>query len=78
MTWAEGVTGVSGSAEEIAKAIRAFRIYAQKVPLDGGGYTMDHSSMVLLFDKDGRFFQPIAYQEDPERAVAKIRRLQAG
>lgn len=75
VSWADGVTGVSGSREEIDKAIRAFRIFAQKVPLDDGGYTMDHSAMVLLFDDDGRFFQPISYQEDPAMAVEKIRRL---
>ncbi|EBA07768.1 SCO family protein [Sagittula stellata] len=78
VSWAEGVTGVSGSREEIDKAIRAFRVYAQKVPLKDGGYTMDHSAMVLLFDEDGRFYKPINYQEDPERAVGKIRSLLAG
>ncbi|ETX16270.1 electron transporter SenC [Roseivivax halodurans JCM 10272] len=78
VSWAEGVTGVSGSREEIDKAISAFRIYARKVPLDEGGYTMDHSAMVLLFDEHGRFFQPVSYQEDPKKAVGKIRRLLAG
>ncbi|SFQ67594.1 protein SCO1/2 [Roseivivax halotolerans] len=78
VSWTKGVTGVSGSREEIDKAIRAFRVYAQRVPLKDGGYTMDHSAMVLLFDEDGSFFQPISYQEDPERAVGKIRSLLAG
>ncbi|WP_235859918.1 SCO family protein [Tranquillimonas rosea] len=78
VSWVEGVTGVSGSPEEIDKAIRAFRVYARRVPLEDGGYTMDHSSMVLLFDEDGRFFEPIGYQEDTDRAVGKIRRLLSG
>ncbi len=78
VSWAEGVTGVSGSPEEVDKAIRAFRIFAQKVPLDDGGYTMDHSAIVLLFDEDGRFVEPITYREDPDKAVEKIRRLLAG
>lgn len=78
VSWAEGVTGVSGPRAEIDKAISAFRIYARRVPLDDGGYTMDHSAMVLLFDENGRFFQPVSYQEDPEKAVGKIRRLLAG
>lgn len=78
VSWAEGVTGVSGSPEEVDKAIRAFRIFAQKVPLDDGGYTMDHSVIVLLFDEDGRFVEPITYREDPDKAVEKIRRLLAG
>ena len=75
--WARGVQGVSGPREEIDKAIAAFRIYARRVPLEDGGYTMDHSANILLFDRKGRFFEPIGYQEDLERAVAKIRRLNA-
>lgn len=78
VSWVPGVIGVSGSPEEVEKAIRAFRIYARKVPLDDGGYTMDHSASVLLFDKEGRLFEPIGYQEDYTRAVAKIRRMLNG
>lgn len=78
VSWVPGVTGVSGQPDEIAKAIRAFRVYAQRVPLEGGGYTMDHSAFVLLFDEDGRFVQPISYGEDFETAVGKVRRLMAG
>lgn len=77
VTWAPGVEGVSGSRAEIDKAIQAFRIYARKVPLEDGGYTMDHSANILLFDRNGRFFEPIGYQEATERAVEKIRRLNA-
>ncbi|MDJ1018234.1 MAG: SCO family protein [Paracoccaceae bacterium] len=77
VSWVPGVIGVSGSQDEIDKAIMAFRIYAQRIPLEGGGYTMDHSSLVLLFDERGRFFQTIRYQEDPDKAVDKIRRLLA-
>ena len=75
VSWAPGVTGVTGPREEIDKAIKAFRIYAQKVPLDGDGYTMDHSASILLFDDSGRFFEPIGYGEDPDRALAKLKRL---
>ena len=75
VSWVPGVTGVSGSREEIDKALAAFRIYARKVPLASGDYTMDHSSYVLLFDGRGRFFEPIGYQEERERALAKLRRL---
>ncbi len=75
VSWVPGVIGVSGSPEETEKAIKAFRVYSRKVPLDDGDYTMDHSAMVLLFDDRGRFFEPIRYQEDVERAMSKIRRL---
>lgn len=75
VSWVGNVSGVTGPPEEVEKAVRAFRVYAARVDLGEGEYTMDHSSMVLLFDDRGRLFEPIGYGEDPERAVAKIRRL---
>lgn len=75
VSWVPGVTGVSGSPEEIAKAVKAFRIYARKSPLDGGGYNMDHSSMLLLFDRNGEYAGLIAYQEGDARALTSLRKL---
>ncbi len=77
VSWVPGVTGVSGPRDQIDAAKAAFRVYARQVPLEGGDYTMDHSASVLLFDRDGQFFEPIGYQEGPERALAKIRRMMA-
>ena len=36
-------------------AVRAFRAYAKRVPLKEGDYTMEHTSLVYLLDKQGRF-----------------------
>ncbi|MBR9764110.1 MAG: SCO family protein [Rhodobacteraceae bacterium] len=77
VSWAPGVSGVSGSRAEIDKAIKAFRVYARRVPLEDSDYTMDHSASVLLFDDRGRFFEPIGYQEDYARVIDKIRRMLA-
>lgn len=77
VSWVPGVLGVSGTRAETDKAIKAFRIYARKVPTDGG-YTMDHSASILLFDRKGRMFEPIGYQEGDTRAMDKIGRLIAG
>lgn len=73
--WVPGAQGVAGSREEIDKAIKAFRVYAQKAPLENGGYNIDHSAYVMLFDKNGNFFEPIGYQEDYARVIEKISRL---
>lgn len=75
VSWVPGVTGVTGPREEIDKAIEAFRVYSKQVPLKDGDYTMDHSAMVMLFDEDGRFFEPVGYQEGTDRAMEKIRRM---
>jgi protein SCO1/2 len=69
------IQGFTGTPEAIAKTARAYRVYYQKVPLDGGGYTIDHSSAIYLFDAKGRFVSPIAYQAPPERALAQLRDL---
>ncbi|MEM7719174.1 MAG: SCO family protein [Pseudomonadota bacterium] len=71
--WVDGVQGVTGSQEEVDKAIEAFRVYAARVPLAGGDYTMDHSASVLLFDDRGRYTDRIRYQEDITTAVEKLR-----
>ena len=39
----------------MAEAARSFRVYYRRVPLEGGGYTMDHSASVFLIDGAGRF-----------------------
>ena len=74
LSWAPNVTGVTGSLEAVEQTAEAFRIYMAKVPL-GDDYTMDHSSLVLLFDEKGRFFEPIGYQEDFDVALDRLRRL---
>lgn len=75
--WVPNAVGVSGPRAEIDKAIRAFKIYARQVPIgdDPEDYTMDHSAYVMLFDENGRFTDPIVYQEDFDSALAKLRRL---
>lgn len=69
------IRGFTGAPEEIAKTAKAYRVYYQKVPQDGGGYTIDHSSAVYLFDARGEFIEPIAYQAPAERALRQLRDL---
>jgi protein SCO1/2 len=68
------VIGVTGDAEAIAAMTRAYRVYAKKVPLDGGGYTMDHTAIVYLMDKTGRFVAPFNLKRRPEEAAADLKR----
>ncbi|KIX16559.1 MULTISPECIES: SCO family protein [Paracoccus] len=77
VSWVPGVTGITGERAEIDKAVAAFRAFAQRVPLEGGDYTVNHSTQVLLFDDGGDFFGLVSYQEDHDRAMGTIRRLLA-
>lgn len=69
------IIGLSGTREEIDPVIREFRIYARKVPLEDGDYTMDHSAAVLLFRPDGSFAGTVDYTDPPETAITKLKRL---
>lgn len=69
------ITGITGAPDKIAAMAKAFGIYSKKVPTEGSDYTMDHTASVLLLDSKGDFFGTIAYEENPETALAKLKRL---
>lgn len=75
VSWVPGVTGVTGSRAETDKAIKAFRIFAKKVPGNNGDYVYDHTAYVMLFDASGRFDQIVSYQEPLDRVMPRLRRL---
>jgi protein SCO1 len=66
--------GLTGSRAQINAAIKEYRVYAKKVPLENGDYTMDHTAMVYLMDKDGRFVTPFNMKRTPEAEAADLRR----
>ncbi len=66
--------GVTGDAAAVAAMVKAYRVYAKKVPLTGGGYTMDHTALVYLMDKNGRFVAPFNVKRKPDEAAADLRR----
>lgn len=68
------IRGWTGPEGEIARAARDFRARYERVPTDGGDYTMNHTASVFLFDATGRFTTMIDYHEPREFAVPKIRR----
>jgi protein SCO1/2 len=68
------VIGVTGDPAAIAAIEKSYRVYAKKVPLDGGNYTMDHTALVYLMDKEGRFVAPFNMKRRPEEAAADLQR----
>lgn len=69
------IQGFTGTPQAVAQAAKAYRVYYKKVSMDGGDYTVDHSSAVYLFDKKGRFVEPIAHGAPHERVVAQLKKL---
>ena len=66
--------GLTGDPAAVNAAIKAYRVYAKKIPLEGGDYTMDHTAVVYLMDKDGHFVAPFNVKRTPEAAAAELRR----
>ncbi|WP_426960364.1 SCO family protein [Muricoccus radiodurans] len=69
------IVGLSGTERQVAEAARSFRVLYRRVPLEGGGYTMDHSASVFLLDAAGRFAGTIDHKESPQVAAEKLRLL---
>jgi protein SCO1 len=68
------IIGVTGDAKALTAMEKAYRVYAKKVPLDGGGYTMDHTALVYLMDKTGHFVAPFNIKRRPQEAAADLKR----
>lgn len=66
--------GLTGDPDAIAKTLTAYRVYARKVPLKDGDYTMDHTALVYLMDRDGRFVAPFNLKRKPDEAAADLKR----
>jgi protein SCO1/2 len=71
------IVGLTGSPAEIERVKKEFGIFSKKVPDSSGGYSVDHSATVLLFDRNGQFQATIAPEEGDGAALAKLRRLTA-
>lgn len=71
------IVGITGDPEKVAAMAKAFGIFWRKVPLEDDDYTMDHTASVLLLDSDGAFSGTISYGENPDTAIAKLKRLAA-
>jgi protein SCO1/2 len=66
--------GLTGDGAAMEQVIRSYRAYAKKVPSPDGGYTMDHTALIYLMDKEGRFVAPFNLKRRPEDAAADLRK----
>ena len=66
--------GLTGDPAAVQKVITAYRVYAKKVPLKDGDYTMDHTALIYLMDRDGHFVAPFNLKRSPEEAAKDLKR----
>jgi protein SCO1/2 len=69
------IIGLTGAPDAVHAMLDAFHVFYQRVPLDSQGYTMDHYASFYLLDDTGDLAGLIAYNEERQAAIAKIRRV---
>jgi protein SCO1/2 len=70
------IKGLTGTPEQIAAVAKAYRVYYQKVPgKDGAPYLMDHSSIIYLLDRRGRFVTHFTDRSKAETIASAVQRL---
>ena len=69
------IIGLTGTEAQLAQIVKAFHVYYEKVPVEGGDYTIDHTASIYLMDRAGRFVTTIDRQEDERVALEKLLRV---
>lgn len=72
-----GIEGLTGSPGAIAQAAREYRVYYARHTEKGGEYSMDHSSIMYLMDKQGRFVSIFTAETTPDEMAAELRKVVA-
>lgn len=70
--------GLTGTEDEIKKAAKVYRVYYRKAESGentGKDYLMDHSSVVYLMDREGRYVTHFTHQSQSTDIEARIREM---
>lgn len=67
------ITALTGTPDEVKSVERAYKVYAKAVPDKDGTYTMDHTAIAYLMDKDGRFVGAFNLDRPVRDAAAELK-----
>jgi len=71
--FSDDIIGLTGSPEAVKKAADAFRVYYEKGEvMENGGYLVDHSNIVFLFDPEGKPLAMLPTDEGAEAVANEI------
>lgn len=67
---------LTGSSEQVARAAKAYRVYYAKVKETPGttDYLMDHTSIIYLMGKDGRYLTHFTHVATADQIAATLRK----
>jgi protein SCO1/2 len=69
------IQGLTGSAAETATAAKEFAVYYKRHDEPGGGYLMDHSSLIYVMGDDGKFIKVLPASENGNKLAGDIAQL---
>lgn len=71
------LVGLTGTAEEIAQAAKAYRVYYKKVvdEKSTAGFTYDHSALIYLMGPDGRYLAHFSHAAGPDAMASRLAKL---
>ncbi len=70
------IVGLSGSPQAVEAAEKTFRVFARKGEKQtDGGYSMDHSSIIYLMDRNGAFVEAFNVERPPKDAAKDLERF---
>ena len=69
------IIGVTGSNADIENFLKYMYVYKNVIQLDNNNYTIDHSSQMFLFKKNGSFFGTLSTNEKDNNILGKINKL---
>ena len=67
------ITGLTGTPAQIKAVESEYKAYAKAVPDKDGTYTMDHTAITYLMDKDGNFVSGFNLDRPANEAAAELR-----
>ena len=69
------ITGLTGSPDAIKKVEDDYKVYAEAKADKDGTYTMDHTAITYLMDKNGLFVSGFNLDRPPAEAAAELKRF---
>jgi protein SCO1/2 len=67
--------GLYGDADATARTAKEFKVFFQKQPVPGGGYSVDHSAGTYIYDQAGRLRLFASYGQGAPKMLHDIRLL---
>lgn len=77
--FSDNFRGLTGTEEQLTPVYERFGIFRKKISFSSSamGYVVDHSTVMLLLDREGKVRLTFPFDADPDEIVHDVRRLLA-